>query len=404
MCTAGGQNFALHSGDTAVFYGDSITAQRYYTRYAEEFILTRYPGLHVRFFNAGVPGDTSYGGYAGTMADRVQHDVSLLHPTMVTVMLGMNDGGYGYTPVAKMHEDFRKGYTALLDALHAAAPAAELTLINPTPYDEITHGTEFPGYSALVEQISDDVTDMAAKAAAQPGAHVLRADFNTPVLEALKQAEARHPQLAPLLIHDRIHPAQTTHWIMAAALMQAWGVTPVVSRVALDADAAKVVTQERAAVSKVERTEKGLRWTTLEDALPLPIDLNNAMTDVVLDVSDVAKLDQETLRVSGLPAGRYALEIDGKVVTTLSSAKLAEGVNLALLKTPMYDQARGVDWTEDRRMALDQARFILGAEVKAAADTAAARAALMRGEEDLDAGMREKLLLKPHDFELVRQR
>jgi hypothetical protein len=36
----------------------------------EEFILTRYPTLHVRIVNAGVPGDTTYGGYAGAMAEQ----------------------------------------------------------------------------------------------------------------------------------------------------------------------------------------------------------------------------------------------------------------------------------------------------------------------------------------------
>ncbi len=69
------QSFALRDGDTVVFYGDSITAQHLYTRYAEEFVLTRYPKLHVRFLNAGVPGDTTYGGYAGATAERIQKDV-----------------------------------------------------------------------------------------------------------------------------------------------------------------------------------------------------------------------------------------------------------------------------------------------------------------------------------------
>jgi lysophospholipase L1-like esterase len=92
--SAHGQQFALKDGDTVVFYGDSITAQRLYTRYAEDFVLTRYPALHVHFVNAGVPGDSTSGGYAGTMAERVQRDVAPFQPAMITVMLGMNDGGW----------------------------------------------------------------------------------------------------------------------------------------------------------------------------------------------------------------------------------------------------------------------------------------------------------------------
>src|SRR5580658_3281360 len=59
------QPMALHDGDRVLFYGDSITAQRLYTRFVEDFLLTRYPELQVSFFNAGVPGDTVYGGYTG---------------------------------------------------------------------------------------------------------------------------------------------------------------------------------------------------------------------------------------------------------------------------------------------------------------------------------------------------
>ena len=54
----------LRDGDRVIFYGDSITAQRFYTRDVEEFLLTRYPALKIEFFCAGVSGDTVYGGYA----------------------------------------------------------------------------------------------------------------------------------------------------------------------------------------------------------------------------------------------------------------------------------------------------------------------------------------------------
>jgi lysophospholipase L1-like esterase len=152
--TAHGQQFAVKDGDTVVFYGDSITAQHLYTRFAEEFVLTRYPAMHVRFLNAGVPGDTVYGGYAGTTAERIQHDVVPFRPSMITVMLGMNDGGYGPRN-PKIDAAFRDGYNTLLDSLNKVAPDAAMTLILPSPYDETTHGTEFPGYSLTRRRSAD---------------------------------------------------------------------------------------------------------------------------------------------------------------------------------------------------------------------------------------------------------
>lgn len=47
--SASAQPFALKDGQTVVFYGDSITALRLYTRDVEEFVLTRYPALHIHF-------------------------------------------------------------------------------------------------------------------------------------------------------------------------------------------------------------------------------------------------------------------------------------------------------------------------------------------------------------------
>jgi len=53
----------------------------------------------------------------------------------------MNDGYYmDFNP--KYLEVFKSGYGKLLDGLQGESPAPRITLISPTPYDEVTHGTE----------------------------------------------------------------------------------------------------------------------------------------------------------------------------------------------------------------------------------------------------------------------
>jgi lysophospholipase L1-like esterase len=396
------QQFALKDGDTVVFYGDSITAQRLYTRDVEEFVLTRYPALHIHFVNAGVPGDSVTGGYAGAMAERVQRDVAPFHPAMITVMLGMNDGGYGFGG-AEIEPNFKNGYGALLDALHKAAPNAAFTLITPTPYDEITHGTDFPGYAHIIDKLADDVPAMGAALQSQGGKDVLIADFHRPVTEALEQARTEFPQLAPLLIPDRIHPGESGHWIMAAALMAAWHVNPVVSRVVLNGSTGAVIDKDRTTVTSVAKSADGLSWTQLDEALPLPLDFNNAMTPVLVKVSDIAQLDQEILRVESLGPARFELTIDGKAVATFSGEELEHGVNLALYKTPMVDQARGIDWDEERRSSLDLARFIVLAEVKQSPTSSVAEDKLVEGEDEKETAARKDHDPKPHKFQLRRQ-
>jgi len=78
-------------------------------------------------------------------------------------------------------------------------------------------------------------------------------------------------------------------------------------------------------------------------------------------------------------------------------------VNLALYKSPMLDQARDVDWNEDRRAKLDLARFMLSADIKQTATSGVAEDRLRDAEDELDAATRKDLPPKPHRFELRRQ-
>ncbi len=346
-CT-GQPPFALHDGDTVVFYGDSITAQRLYTRFVEDFVLTRYPQLDVRFVNAGVPGDTVSGGYAGTMAERVQRDVAPLHPTVITVMLGMNDGGWGYD-AEKSEETFQQGYVALIAALRKAAPEAEIVLIRPTPYDEITHGTEFPGYAKTIDKLAGDVSTIAAQLKDAGDKKIQLVDFHDPLVDSLERAKAKFPELAPLIVPDRIHPSATGHWIMAAALLSAWHVDPLVSRLELNVAEGDIVAKEKTTATGLSKTPSGLKWTQTDDALPLPLDFNDAMTPLLLAISDIASVDREILQVDGLAAGQYRLLIDGNVAGEYSRDELQHGVNLALTKTPIVEQAR--ESTEPKRSA-----------------------------------------------------
>jgi lysophospholipase L1-like esterase len=396
------QDFALHDGDTVVFYGDSITAQRLYTKFVEDFVLTRYPAMHVRFVNAGVGGDTVYGGYAGTTAERVKRDVEPYHPSMITVMLGMNDGGY--VPFdAKIDAAFRTGYQSLIDALRKAAPNAALTLIRPSPYDEVTHGTDFPGYSATIAHNAQDVSDEAAQLQSTMKDRLLLADFYQPVVDALDRGNRQSTELAPFIIPDRIHPGDAGHWIMAAELLSAWHVNPLVGRVFLNAEKASITSAENTKVESLRGTSEGLQWIQTDQSLPLPLDPGEPMTKFLLGISDIARLDQQIVRVDSLQPGNYELEIDGKAVGIFSQDELGHGVNIALYPTPMLSQARDIEWHEQRRATLDLARFILSAETTSTSGSQGAAETLEHGEAELAANIRTSLVLRPHTFELRKK-
>lgn len=386
------QDFYLHNGDRVTFYGDSITAQRYYTRDVQDFVATRYPNLQVSYHNAGVPGDKVTGGYAGDAAKRVARDVQPFDPTVITIMLGMNDGDY-VAPDPQIFADYQSGYEKLLGMLRAAAPGARITLVENTPYDEITHGTEFAGYMATTEQ------NAQATPAFGEREHLPVIDDYAPVKELLERAKAADASFASLLVTDRIHPVEPLHWIMAEAMMKAWHVDPVVTAVALSATSGTATQSLRTQVSGVSVSSGSLSWDQQDQALPLPLDFENALMNFVVRISDLASWDQEMLRVDGLQGVKYVLTIDGKNIGTFSSGDLAGGVNLALLPTPMWNQAREYDGAIHRRSQLEDADFILMAETSVK-DLPAASGVLREGEAEFEQKARAELPIPVHHYRL----
>ncbi|MGB6725039.1 MAG: SGNH/GDSL hydrolase family protein, partial [Terracidiphilus sp.] len=255
------QQLALKDGDRVVFYGDSITAQRYYTRYVEDFLITRYPKMHVAFFNAGIPGDNVNGGYTGDAQLRLKRDLFPHQPTVVTIMLGMNDGFY--SPFEPKYLDiFSTGYHKLLDSIQSTLPGVRITVISPTPYDEVTHGTEFPHYNDTMTRYTAWIRDLAA------ASHYTYADFNTPMNSLTEKAVALNPSFAELLIPDRIHPSEPAQWIMAATLARSWGFSPIVADVHLDASQPSATAAQNAEVSALAFKDGRLTWTELDGSLP----------------------------------------------------------------------------------------------------------------------------------------
>jgi lysophospholipase L1-like esterase len=389
--TACAQAFYLHDNDRVIFYGDSITAQRLYTQDIESFVDTRYPTLNIAFHNAGVPGDRVTGGYAGDAATRIARDVAPFHPSVITVMLGMNEGGY-----TSFHQEvipeFVTGYRKLLRLLREADPTAQITLIENTPYDEVTHGTEFTGYMDTTERIANSIPEIGESEKVA----VINAEAS--IEELLKSAAKAQPLLAQLLIPDRIHPAEAAHWVIAAAVMKAWKVTPIVSAVKLNAAHSRVGSSERTLVSELSGSGKAFSWAQQDKALPLPLNLNDPLLRMVLNLTDLMSLDQETLSVSGLAAGKYTITIDHeKALGPFTAEELAHGINLATMNTPMLHGAREVSENLNSRSRLEQAEFSLRVETTASGKKAASDA-LAEGERQFTMKARDNLKIPVHHY------
>ena len=336
------QAFYLHDGDRVVFYGDSITDQRLYTTFVESFVVTRFPNMKVSFVHSGWGGDRVTGGGGGPIDLRLQRDVFPYKPTVVTIMLGMNDGGYKAFDQPTF-DTFSNGYQHIIESIQKADPGVRITLIKPSPFDDVTQAPKFEGgYNAVLVRYGDYLRDLAARD------HADFADLNTPVVEDLKKARQLDAVLAPKLIPDRVHPGPAGHLLMAAALLHDWHAPALVTSVEIDGAARRLVKAQNTAVTNV----KGLFWTQQDKSLPMPIDYNDKDKLIPLAVksSDILDtLDAQMLKVTGLESGNYGLKIDGNEVAKFTAAELAQGVNLSRFPTPMSQQALDVhQWTLKR--------------------------------------------------------
>lgn len=347
--------FYLHPADTVVFYGDSITDQRLYTMLTELYTVTRYPKLNVRFVHSGWNGDRVTGGGGGPIDLRLQRDVLAYHPTVMTIMLGMNDGSYtNHKP--ETDEIYYNGYKHLVETVRQAAPSLRITAIEPSPFDDVTRPFTLQpdGYNAVLQKYGDWIQRYAGDA------HLDVADLNVPVAAMLKKANAEDSATAQKILPDRVHPALAGHMVMAEQLLKAWHARPMVSGVTIDA-AGKVSAADFAFVSDVKTTP--LSWTEKDEALPLPFaawladDKDHSMA-LAIKSSDVTEaLNEQPLRVTGLAEGRYKISIDASLVGTWSEKELADGVNLAVFDTPMARQAVEVRDLTIRRIDVHQQRW-----------------------------------------------
>ena len=384
-------DFFLKDGDSVVFYGDSITEQRLYTTYVEAFIVMRYPKLDVDFSARGVGGDTTSGGWMGASEQRVKRDVKPEKPTVITIMLGMNDAGYvPYDP--KILATYQEWYGKLMGWMQAAAPGARFTLIGTSPYDEFAHPeAERKGYNDTLLKYVDHVKWRADQH------HAGFVDFNEPVVKAIKAALAANDPKANTFVPDTVHPAPSGQLVMAAELLKEWNANGLVSDVVLDTASGSVLKADNARVCKL----KDLAWTQKDNALPFPTNADMELAVKYTDFTDA--LNRQMLTVRGLQPGKYRLEIDGKAVAELPAEDWAKGVNLAVLDTPMRAQA---DQVLARTVKRNDALFNRWRNVEFSMSdyhaTKRAAASLRKIEKEIQREQHRLAQPKEHAYKLVK--
>lgn len=392
--------FFFRDGDTVVMIGDSITEQHLYSNYVEMWTISRFPKWNLTFRNTGIGGDRSPGGNG-----RFKRDVVDLKATALTVDFGMNDGNY-----RTFHEDAFKGYMQGLQGMADQAKAADIRVawLTPSPVEKSDVGPALQGYNETLEKFSAGVGEIAGK---NGGWFV---DQFHPCVALQDKARAENPKNRIGGTGDAVHPGPPGQAAMAWAILKGLHFPTLVSAVAIDAAAAKVLKAENCEVDNVTPKTGGIGFRRLDAALPFfPREARSILKWAPIE----DELNEYTLNITGLKEGRYEIRVDGMKIGEHTAAELASGVNLArevLAAGPIAEQVNAV-WNAvvSKNRTFHEALFhdivrssttpywleMPAAEIEAKKQAAMGKRLVKVIE--LEAVIRKSLEIKPHQFEVV---
>ncbi|MCA9127996.1 MAG: SGNH/GDSL hydrolase family protein [Planctomycetales bacterium] len=328
----------LSDGDCLVFLGDSITHQRLYTQYVEDYLYTRMPKLRLKIHNAGVGGARAWDAL-----QRFDEDVASYKPKYVTILLGMNDGTYqAYNE--EVFQTYRSDMTELLDKLQAIG--AQAIPMTPTMFDSraarMRDNPNRPRPESMLEQYNSVLAYYGSWLREQSLARGLGfVDMYSPLNSLTFQERKKDATFT--LIQDAIHPGAAGQVIMATALVWDTGLPRAVSNIQISQNAAGKPSVRAAGgvVEELSFSESGLSFSWTAESLPWVLPEDAAQGVKLTNLGH--RLSREALEVHGLPGGRYDLLIDGKTVGTYTADQLGRHIELqANDKTPQYQQAAEV--------------------------------------------------------------
>ncbi|HEV7403398.1 MAG TPA: SGNH/GDSL hydrolase family protein [Chthoniobacteraceae bacterium] len=333
-------------GDTFVFLGDSITHQCLYTQYIEDFYYTRFPKLRLHFHNAGTGGDK-----VADALERFDEDAAAFKPRFVSVLLGMNDGGF--TDFQQpLFDKYQQDMATLLGAIGKIG--ATPIILSPTMYDplpnKLNNRTLEPRDSAY-PKVLETYTAWLKEQAKQRSLPF--ADFYFPFRSVME--DQRRNESDWTIIPDAMHPAAPGHVIMAAAFINDAAFHPPVSDIAIVRKDGKLTGTGATGVlaDLAEAGDDKVTFTFTSASLPWVVPPEGAEGMKLL--KPTVKLNQERVIVRGIKPGTYELKIDGEAIGRWTDKEFNTGVDLAgLATTPQYRQALKVALLNLKRNALGE--------------------------------------------------
>ena len=307
----------LKEGDTVAVCGDSITEQKQYSVFIEDYLLMCQPAAKLQTVQFGWSGETSWG-----FLNRMDRCVPPFKPQVATSCYGMNDGGYRAMTDAtgKHYYDSMKAVVARFQKMGVRT----IIVGSPGAVDSTSFRHD-PKQAEVYNQTLDALTQIAAKVAKQDG--VLFADVHTPMMEVMAKAKAKFGPDYLVCGGDGVHPSANGHLIMAYAFLKAMGCDGHIGTITLDytsgqaaaTDGHKVLSSAPGKV-EIESTRYPFCFTG-DPKSP------NATSGIIAFFPFNQDLNRFMLVVKNAPT--RATVTWGKESKVFTGTQLAQGINLA---------------------------------------------------------------------------
>ena len=325
----------LADGDCVVFLGDSITHQRLYTQYVENFFYTRFPNMRLKFHNAGVGGAKAWDAL-----ERFDRDVARYKPKYVTVLLGMNDARYQPFNL-EIFSTYQQDMTKVVSQIVGCG--AQPILMTPTMFDaRAARGSQrkrddkmLAEYNSVLAYYGTWLRDVAVK-----NGHGF-VDMWGPLNNLTLSKRKHEPDFT--MIADAIHPGPSGQLVMAYTIIEDMGFRGGVSniRVVRDAKGKARAQSSGGKVTDIKLTDDGLEFTWTANGLPWVLPKAADVGRKLLRLGHRAS--REGLEVHVLQPGKYTLTIDDQEIGTFTSIQLSRHIELQENDaTPQYQQAAKV--------------------------------------------------------------
>jgi lysophospholipase L1-like esterase len=327
-------DLALKSGDFVAIVGDSITEQKQYSVFMEDYLMMCQPAEHVRVAQFGWSGDTA-NGFAG----RMENDMLRFRPSVVTTCFGMNDGGY-----SPMTDDKAARYRAAQTEIVQKCKAAGVRTIvvgSPGCVDSNTFRKsriEAVMYNETLAQERDIARDVARKEG------VLFADVYAAMFDAMVKSKEQFGEAYHVGGGDGVHPDANGQLCMAFAFLKALGCPGEIGRIGVN------LADHRAEASAGHRVVSSGPGTVELESTRYPFCFYgdgkspNSTRSILADLPFNAELNRFTLVATGGSASRYKVSW-GDGSKEFPASQLSTGINLSaeFLDNPFSQAFRKVE-------------------------------------------------------------